>query len=299
MVNIVCIKWGDKYAPDYVNKLAAMVRRHLSRPHRFVCLTEDSRGIDGSIECLPLPDQDIPGLTGWWHKLSLFRPTLHDLTGPTLFLDLDLVITQDLGPFLDLPGEFCIIRDWAYRSKKVWNSSVFRLVIGEQAHVYQAFLDQGPDTVMTTRHGDQNFISEMTPDAVTWPAAWCQSFKYHCCVPKDAVPALPPDARMVIFHGKPDPHEAVIGTHRRYKAAPWIADHWHDRDLAESGYAAFGQEPPQRPSRTGRDARRLRIRLTRELAVVQDMLTRLAPDAGDRPYYESRRVSLLDALTWL
>jgi hypothetical protein len=39
-VNVICIKWGTKYGPDYVNRLRNMVQRHLHRPHRFVCLTE-------------------------------------------------------------------------------------------------------------------------------------------------------------------------------------------------------------------------------------------------------------------
>ncbi len=54
-VNIICIKWGTKYGPDYVNKLRSMVQRHLKRPHRFVCLTDDTNGIDPSIETKPIP----------------------------------------------------------------------------------------------------------------------------------------------------------------------------------------------------------------------------------------------------
>jgi hypothetical protein len=32
-VNVLCIKWGRKYGPDYVNRLHNMVQRHLRR-HR-------------------------------------------------------------------------------------------------------------------------------------------------------------------------------------------------------------------------------------------------------------------------
>ena len=45
-VNVLCIKWGSKYGPDYVNRLHNMVRRHLHRPFRFVCLCDDRAGID-------------------------------------------------------------------------------------------------------------------------------------------------------------------------------------------------------------------------------------------------------------
>ncbi|HAU58261.1 MAG TPA: glycosyltransferase, partial [Comamonadaceae bacterium] len=28
--HVICMKWGTKYGPEYVNRLYAMVRRHLS-----------------------------------------------------------------------------------------------------------------------------------------------------------------------------------------------------------------------------------------------------------------------------
>ena len=37
--HVLCMKWGTKYGPDYVNRLYAMVRRHLTGDFSFVCLT--------------------------------------------------------------------------------------------------------------------------------------------------------------------------------------------------------------------------------------------------------------------
>jgi hypothetical protein len=54
-VNVLCIKWGKKYGPEYVNKLHSMVRRHLHRPFRFVCLTDDAAGIDPASRSSPFP----------------------------------------------------------------------------------------------------------------------------------------------------------------------------------------------------------------------------------------------------
>ena len=45
-VNVLCMRWGTIYSSDDVNRLAAQVRRHLPRPHRFVCFTDDSTGLD-------------------------------------------------------------------------------------------------------------------------------------------------------------------------------------------------------------------------------------------------------------
>lgn len=52
---VICMKWGKKYGPEYVNRLYAMVRRHLKGDFRFVCLTDDGVGIRGEVECLPIP----------------------------------------------------------------------------------------------------------------------------------------------------------------------------------------------------------------------------------------------------
>ena len=49
-VNIICMKWGNKYGPDYVNKLYNMVSRNLTRDFRFICFTEDGTGIKNNIE---------------------------------------------------------------------------------------------------------------------------------------------------------------------------------------------------------------------------------------------------------
>ncbi|MFM8903690.1 MAG: glycosyltransferase, partial [Verrucomicrobiota bacterium] len=60
MATILCMKWGTKYGPEYVNRLRSMVRRHLRMPHRFVCLTDSSAGLDPDIECFPIPSLELP-----------------------------------------------------------------------------------------------------------------------------------------------------------------------------------------------------------------------------------------------
>jgi len=141
-----------------------MVRRNVKRPHRFVCFTDDRADIHESVECLPLLDQ---GLTGWWHKLSFFRPTLYDLSGTLLFLDLDLVILSSLEPFFDYPGEFCIIRDWlASDYVRLYNSSVFRLEIGSKTDVYNKFLLTSQQ-IISSCPGDQHWITQQIPNATT------------------------------------------------------------------------------------------------------------------------------------
>ena len=115
--HILCMKWGTKYGPEYVNRLYAMVRRNLSGDFRFVCLTDDGNGVRPEVTCLPIPPLNLhlaPGQRdGAWKKLTTFEQDLHGLRGPALFLDLDVVVVGSLDAFFEQPGEFLIIHDYA------------------------------------------------------------------------------------------------------------------------------------------------------------------------------------------
>ena len=52
---VACIKWGTLFGSDYVNRLYSGVRRNLSCPVRFICMTEHAEGLHPDIEVLDLP----------------------------------------------------------------------------------------------------------------------------------------------------------------------------------------------------------------------------------------------------
>ena len=58
--HILCMKWGRKYGPEYVNRLYGMARRHLQGDFRFICLTDDASGIRPEVQCLPIPPLALP-----------------------------------------------------------------------------------------------------------------------------------------------------------------------------------------------------------------------------------------------
>ena len=49
-VLILTMKWGTLYTAEDVNRLARQVDRHLARPHRFICFTDDAQGLAPGIE---------------------------------------------------------------------------------------------------------------------------------------------------------------------------------------------------------------------------------------------------------
>ena len=84
--NVICMKWGTKYGPEYVNTLYSMVKRHMKRPFRFVCLTDDDKGLSEGIDAFPIPKLDIPNgpERGLAHVYIEWDSALHDQVGGNL-----------------------------------------------------------------------------------------------------------------------------------------------------------------------------------------------------------------------
>ncbi len=252
MLNIVCMKWGNLYGPEYVNNLASGVRKHLERPHRFICFTDDAAGLDAGVEVLPIPALGLPEGHNdrRWRKLSVFRDDL-GIEGTVLFLDLDLVIVDDLAPFFDHPGKFLIVRDDdLFRHKplrklnatrdaflhSVGNSSVFRFEAGQHRYILDAFvadpdaatrefeISQQFQTAQLAKHGHLEY----------WPKGWCVSFK-NDCVPRGFAsflrdPACPKGTKIVVFAGNPKMTEVLAGQghkwYRRIGNVDWLRRAW-------------------------------------------------------------------------
>ena len=53
--NVICIKWGDKFGADYVNRLYKMVERNLTLEHRFVALPINLRVLIKELKFAPCP----------------------------------------------------------------------------------------------------------------------------------------------------------------------------------------------------------------------------------------------------
>lgn len=237
MDNIICMKWGTKFSPDYVNRLAANVKRNLTRPYRFVCFTDDTTGLRSDIETFPLPEMDLPSHLPerGWRKLTVFKKPLENLEGPALFLDLDVVIAESLDPFFELPGSFRIIEDWSYKGKHIGNSSVFRFETGAHPGILQNFIDHFEEIRGRLRN-EQAYLSEwMYNKGILeyWPAEWCRSFKrsFMRAFPLGyfVEPQPIPGTKIIVFHGNPNPDVVSTGWHssnflRAVTKTPWLAE---------------------------------------------------------------------------
>lgn len=251
-VNIVCMKWGDRYGPEWVNRLYGMVSRSTTWNFRFVCFTDDDAGIRPEVECQPLPPVQFDKSLGkYWPKLGLMAPGLGGLEGMTLFLDLDLIIIGNIDDLLSYPGRFCIIREWKDPHLGYGNSSVVRFFIGRESAVLDRFYATPEREIIETYASkEQNFLTKSVDEVTFWPQEWCVPFSRDC-LPNNrlvrffARPKKPQGAKILVFYGSITPASALHGEHeikkrvggtafrfrptrRRFLPATWIGDYWYE-----------------------------------------------------------------------
>ena len=110
---ILCIKWGNKYDDSYVEKLKEQCENNCSVPFDFYCLT-DNPTKDYHIKLPIYLDDHYDEERGFfwaWRKIYMFSELVDG--DQFLFLDLDVIIHQDLKYFFDLPMDKpYIVRGW-------------------------------------------------------------------------------------------------------------------------------------------------------------------------------------------
>ena len=110
MINVICVKWGDKYNSKFVNRLYRMVSKNLSYDFRFFCYTDDETGIHPDVNIIRIGEDNE--LEAWWNKLTLFQEGMFE--GTCLFFDLDVVIQNNIDSLIDYLDESCLTKVKCY-----------------------------------------------------------------------------------------------------------------------------------------------------------------------------------------
>jgi hypothetical protein len=238
-LTVVCWKWQaapgyrSTFTSTHVNTLRAMVARHYAKPHDFVCLTDDAKGIDGDIRVVPLWNDyhELRGPNGvnCYRRLRAFSAEAADIIGPRFVsLDLDCVITADVAPLWDRPEDFVIWGDTARGTP--YNGSMFLLTAGTRRKVWEQFNPHhSPALARNLGYigSDQAWIGAcLGPHERKWSKAdGVYSFRNE--IQRHSRAGLPGNARIVMFHGRFDPWmPAVQAWH------PWIKQHWRMNGIA-------------------------------------------------------------------
>lgn len=216
---ILCMKWGAMYGPEYVNCLYGMISRNLSSPFRLFCMTDNTDGIRSEVECLPLPQLGFevpPGAPGKWPKQALWSRDLFGLKGVALFLDLDSVIVDSIDCYFEYGDEKDVItaRNWVKPWLRGAQTSVFRFPVGAHPYMLED-LQENPDLCVKYQF-EQNYVTHHIRGGVKfWPNAWTRHFRRHCMgqwpMRYLRPPRLPYKCRIVTFPGSPKPPDAIEG----------------------------------------------------------------------------------------
>ena len=262
---VICINWGTKYGPDYVNRLYGMVARNITPPFTFTCFTDSEEGIRDEVDCQPLPEiaVEIPKTRrGIWPKARLWGEKLGTLEGNVLFLDLDLVVTGSLDRFFTYggPDKVIMARNPVRPLERLGQTSVYRFPVGKMKPMQDMFC-ANPTEIAEKYVWEQRFVTRNAPGGVEFfPSSYVRHFRHHCAPPFPinflVAPRLPRDTSVVIFPGALNPPVAITGgwndrpgmplaehfrtafsrwrkpraafRHLKHylKPAPWVADYW-------------------------------------------------------------------------
>lgn len=213
-MRFVCVlKTGGDFDMEYVRKLAVGVRKHTSIDYTFTCLTDaKERDIEG-VEFVDL----IHDLPGWWSKIEVFQ-----FTGECIYLDLDTVLTGNIDCLLRAVGNLSdgkaimMLRGFKYQGCASgimgWNGDLCFVLTDFTALRGKRFIQHSAALRLFCGNmryrGDQDWLSEcFLKRAITVTYAqdfMCgiYSYKNH-----ELSHGLPDNAKVVLFHGHPRPHE--------------------------------------------------------------------------------------------
>jgi hypothetical protein len=255
---VTCWKWkpaqpsGRSFDSSHVNVLRAMVARHLPIPHRFVCITDDTNGLDSRIEAVPMPPQTFDSLVNveyritarplrrhwrWrvvpgtnrniestkhfpscYRRLWLFSEEAQALGDRILALDVDVIVTGSLVPLIERDESFVGWCDELNERPRI-AGGVYLLRTGAHMDVWTEF-DPATSPRIAAEAGykgsDQAWMSyKLWPNVAVWGRA-------------DGL------TKITWLNGEPDESTRLVFTSGHSppwnkdvrKCHPWLKKHW-------------------------------------------------------------------------
>lgn len=239
MISVVTFKWAkpgyrSTFLPVHVNIMRRMVARHYPHPHRFLCVTDDPSGLDEGIEHVPLwddyaniPNPSWPQGPSCYRRLKCHSDWFAQIVGVgsrVVLMDLDMVVTGELTPIFHRPEPFLM---WETGHHSITHcASMVMFTAGETREIWETF-DPKVSPRLATQDGrmkgsDQSWLYYVMRKRL---AGWGTkhgvfSYRDHCV--RQYQSKLPKDAKVVVFHGRPDPWD-----YSALQASPWIHDWYH------------------------------------------------------------------------
>ena len=234
-VSIVCWLWsgtglGDRpYQPAHVNTLRRAMARHMSLPHRFICVADSPDGFDAEVEVFPTPKEarkvgelrtpEGGRFPSCYRRLWNFSEGAKALGERLFCIDIDLVPTRDWAPLFDRKEDFVgwrPYRDWGHRLR--FGGGSYLLRAGTRTEVWSEFT--GSSSMNAARRAgfrgsDQAWLSYKLGHRE--PYYDREAGIYSIRDMKGSEHRLPTDARLVHFNGPTKPWSSPLA---------WVKEHW-------------------------------------------------------------------------
>ena len=239
-MNFVTWKWapatGNRaFQSEHVNVLRAMLERNFHAPHKLICLTDDTGGLDPRIEALPLPvtgfehlpnpssklyprmEKDFPSC---YRRLWVFSDEARSLGERIICIDIDVIVTGDITHLAKKTAPFV---GWS-SAKFGWNKiagGLYMLTPGAHTEVWTEF---DPDTspriaaAAGNNGSDQAWMSyKLYPPKEMWTDA-------DGVVKINWLSRRPPNRQCLVFtNGHRPPWDQA--TQKKY---PWVSRYWRE-----------------------------------------------------------------------
>lgn len=232
MITVVAWKWGKKYTAGHVARLKSMLERHLSLPHRLVCITDKPDELPKGVtpaKMPPLLPWDNKGLRRMW----LYSAEAGRLGDRLFQLDLDVVITDTIDPIVNRPEPFVIWKsDSNWKDKWAYNATAMLITPGAQESLWRRYMADPKGVFKASDadgwgpkvNSDQAIACYLLKDQDV--PVWTQAdgiYAYRVFAGKygERGQTLPAGARIVSFHGPRDPSIPDL-----QQKSPWIQEHW-------------------------------------------------------------------------
>ena len=166
MIQVVFVKWGNKYGPHYIKGLLAAIRRHTEEEIRPLCITDDPAGLPEDVTTVPFPDFGLPlddliGFGGCFPKLSIFAEGILEPDLKTIYFDIDTAVLGDVARLTELLDDHPCLYGLANHIVPTWrtprlqkytadghffiNSSVMVFYPRRHGSIFTDFLEQYPE----------------------------------------------------------------------------------------------------------------------------------------------------------
>jgi hypothetical protein len=254
-INVVCYKWGTRYDALDVNVLYASMKRNISVPMRFFCITDDASGLRSEIEAVPIIRESMVGNGA---KLYTFSEGALGLGSDEYLvcIDLDMVVVDSLDFLLERPEkQYIVAQHRNPKSISRAHTAVYRVKVGSHREFWDKYIENPaaaaarfPGRKDVNAFSDQKWMEDLYRgrDFDFFPFNKVILFRRDCearapsfrlgekagrwlSLAMFGEARLPGEGEAIVsFAGLTKPRDVIDHYHLHLRRAPFVQQFWHE-----------------------------------------------------------------------